>query len=109
MRRYPTAGTMIKASTIARSFEGQLTWPNGDPILRNGSENILAAVTRKLEFQNRVKIERPPMTSMIRELEIYCPDDSSDSDEQVEAQDSGGVTARMVNATEVYLVFIQAS
>ena len=45
---------------------------------------------------------------MIGELELCYPDDSSDSDEQVEAQDNGEVTARLVNATEMYLVFIQA-
>ena len=71
--------------------------------------NILTAVSRELAFQNRVKTERPPTTNMIRELELCYPDDSSDSDEQVEAHDNSEVTARMVNATEVYLVFIQAS
>ena len=57
MQRYPTAGTMIKAGTTARSSEGQLIWPNGNPILRNGSENILTAVNRELAFQDKVKIE----------------------------------------------------
>ena len=109
MQRYPTADTMIKTGTTARCSKGQLTWPNGNPIIRSGSENILTAISRELAYQNRVKTERPPTTTMIRELELCYPDNSSDSDEQVEAQDNGEVTARMVNVTEVYLVLIQAS
>ena len=62
-------------------------------------------------FQNRVKTGQPPTTNinMIWELKLCCPNESSDSDEQVEVQDNGKVTARMINVTEVYLVFIQAS
>ena len=40
---------------------------------------------------------------------LCYPDDSSDSDKEVKVQDNGEVTAHVVNATEVYLVFIQAS